>query len=145
MVYNFFLKLEDLLYVVFWSYRYKTCLSSGICIIIQDIFQAFLDAHAKSSHYMFQLKKCPTCNYCSVLQPRRVPDISTRSRPRREWTTPGRLGGKQLLEIRIQITLKSSIDYSIFFVLTNCSLKINYLKWWELIKHVKLKSWLVYW
>lgn len=38
-------------------------------------FQAFLDAHAKSSHYMFQLKKCSTCNYCTVLQPPRVPDM----------------------------------------------------------------------
>ena len=37
--------------------------------------QTFLKVHGKSSHYMFQLKKCTTCDYCTVLQPPRVPDF----------------------------------------------------------------------
>ena len=37
--------------------------------------QTFLKVHGKSGHYMFQSKKCSTCDYCTVLQPPRVPDL----------------------------------------------------------------------
>lgn len=52
----------------------NTGMSTGDLRKVKEL-QAFLDAHAKSSHYMFQLKKCSTCNYCTVLQPPRVPDM----------------------------------------------------------------------
>ncbi|XP_056008509.1 uncharacterized protein LOC130051170 [Ostrea edulis] len=36
--------------------------------------QTFLSDHGSSSHYMFQLKKCSSCAYCTVINPPRLPD-----------------------------------------------------------------------